>query len=51
MFSYVRQVWARKSPMWMELPYSSTLAVPEISRIVMPLMSSRSPRENDDGLG
>jgi hypothetical protein len=27
-------------------PASSTLAVPEINRIVTPLMSSRSPREN-----
>jgi hypothetical protein len=34
----------------MDFPWSSMLAVPEISRMVMPLMSSRSPRENDDGL-
>jgi len=33
------------------LPFSSTLAVPEISKMVTPLMSSRSAREKDEGLG
>jgi hypothetical protein len=50
-FANVRRVCARKSPVWMLLPDSSMLAVPEMSRIASPFRSMRNPRENELGLG
>ena len=50
MFSRVRRICARKSPMCTLLPSSSMDAVPEMSRIVRPFRSIRMPRENELGL-